>query len=151
MSKLFSNPDAPIILIVFVILYVLNAIGDWKLFEKSYVPTWHAFIPFLRKYDEFDLCWDKSLGLYYVAYYIVGGLLRLYCYDKDLMLMAIIATLLLTCTVVLQIQKAVRLAMSFGKDRMFAMGLILLEPIFLMIIGFDNSQYLGKQELLGLR
>ncbi len=37
----------------------------------------------------------------------------------------------------------VDLAKSFGKGVGFAVGLILLSPIFIMILGFGNARYQG--------
>ena len=39
-----------------------------------------------------------------------------------------------------------RLAKQFGKSKMFAMGLILIPIVFLFILAFGKSVYLGKPE-----
>lgn len=45
--------------------------------------------------------------------------------------------------IVVVIMTQIKLAKAFGKSTGFAVGLILLSPIFYVILGFDSSEYLG--------
>ena len=45
--------------------------------------------------------------------------------------------------IVFDIMTYVKLARVFGKSGGFAAGLILLEPIFLLILAFGSAQYIG--------
>ena len=43
--------------------YVLQVIGDWKLFKKAGKKGWHSIMPILNIYDEYELCWKGSKGI----------------------------------------------------------------------------------------
>ncbi|MGI6109126.1 MAG: DUF5684 domain-containing protein [Eubacteriaceae bacterium] len=47
---------------------------------------------------------------------------------------------------VLYIMQNLRLAKAFGKGTGFGIGLIFLNPIFMMILGFGSAEYLGNPE-----
>ena len=59
--------------IVALVWYVLVVIGDWKLFEKAGKKGWHSIIPILNIYDEYDICWKGSKGLFYLFLNAVVG------------------------------------------------------------------------------
>ena len=44
--------------LVYVIGWLLAAIGSWKVFKKCGEAGWKAFIPFYNKYIRFKLYWD---------------------------------------------------------------------------------------------
>ena len=45
---------------VYLIGWLLSAIGSWKVFKKCGEAGWKAFIPFYNKYVRFNLYWDKK-------------------------------------------------------------------------------------------
>ena len=51
--------------------------------------------------------------------------------------------------VVFGIMLSIDLAKSFGKETGFAIGLILLPPIFLLMLGFGSAEYQGPAALAG--
>ena len=57
----------------------------------------------------------------------------------------IIITILSIALVVMWCIYLVRLAKCYGQSGGFAVGLILLYPIFILILGFGSSQYVGSQ------
>ena len=48
---------------------------------------------------------------------------------------------------VLSVVMSVRLASAFGKELGFGIGLALLPPVFLCILGFGSAQYFGPSEV----
>ena len=48
--------------------------------------------------------------------------------------------------IVFSIMQASRLSKAFGKGTGFAFGLFFLNPIFLLILGFGDSKYIGIQK-----
>ena len=55
----------------------------------------------------------------------------------------VIITTLIACviSIYISIRFAIRLAKAFGKGGGFAVGLIFLQPIFLLILGFGSAKY----------
>ena len=57
--------------------------------------------------------------------------------------LALIITLLRIVLAVINIMYCIRLSRVFGHGIGFAIGLILLQPIFLLILGFGSDPYYG--------
>lgn len=91
--------------------------GAWKVFVKAGQPGWAAIVPFYNQY---------------VLTQIVGRPILWFV----LMLVPcvnIVALFLITQD----------LAKSFGKSSGYGIGLFLLSPIFLPMLGFSDAQYSG--------
>jgi len=112
---------ATVILLMELAVIVLVLAGLWKIFSKAGKPGWAAIIPIYN-------C--------VVILEIVGRPIWW------------IILLLIPCVnIVIMIILMVELAKSFGKDGAFAVGLILLAPIFLLILGFGSAKYQGPVAL----
>lgn len=94
---------------------VLTIIAEWKIFTKAGKEGWKALIPVYNAYT----------------------LLQILNMEPMLCFL----TLLPGANFMLAIVMNVKLAKSFGKGTGFAIGLILLEPIFEMILGFGQAKY----------
>ena len=71
-----------------------------------------------------------------VMYQIVG-------LNPWLLLLYLIPVVNWIAALVLSIMQNVKLAKAFGKSTGFAIGLIFLNPIFLLILGFGDAKYVG--------
>ncbi len=102
---------------------ILAAIGlfycvcFWKVFSKADQPGWAAFIPI---YNIVIMLQIVGRPTWWVLLCLIPGV------------GAIVGIILM-----------IDLAKSYGKDTMFALGLILLGPIFLPILAFGKAQYGG--------
>ena len=47
---------------------------------------------------------------------------------------------------VISIMQNIKLSKAFGHGGGYAVGLILLQPIFILILGFGKSTYVGAQQ-----
>ncbi len=103
--------------IVILILAVVLIIANWKIFSKAGEPGWAAIVPFYNQYVLFKI----TLG---------QGWLFLLC-------------LVPVVNVVMSIIVIFKLASAFGKGIGFGFGLLFLSPIFLMILAFGSSEYIG--------
>jgi hypothetical protein len=89
----------------------------WKIFSKAGKPGWAAIIP------------------------IYNAIVLLEIVDKPLWW--IILMFIPIVNFVISIIVTVELAKKFGQSTGFAIGLILLAPIFYPILGFGSAQYQG--------
>lgn len=100
-----------------LIVGILAIIGMWKMFTKAGQPGWAAIIPIYNIYILLKIVgrpwWWLLLLLIPIVNFIILILVNL------------------------------DLAKSFGKSIAFAIGLILLSPVFYIILGFGSSRYLG--------
>lgn len=103
--------------IVVLALGILGIVCNWKIYAKAGQPGWGALIPIYNVYLLFKITWGN--GWYFLL------------------------TLIPIANVVIAILTQVKLAKVFGKDSGFAVGLIFLSFIFLPILAFDKSEYVG--------
>lgn len=108
-------------LAVLLVVYVLVVIAMWKVFTKAGKPGWASLIPVYNMV---------------VMYQIVG-------LNPWLLLLYLIPFVNWIAALVLSIMLNVKLAKVYGKSTGFAIGLIFLNPIFLLILGFGDAKYIG--------
>ncbi len=101
--------------LVIIAWVVLTIVAEWKIFKKAGKEGWKALIPVYNAYT----------------------LLQILNMEPMLCFL----TLLPGANFMLGIVMCVKLAKSFGKGTGFAIGLILLEPIFEMILAFGDAKY----------
>lgn len=106
-----------IFLIIWLAFIVLTIAGMWKVYTKADQPGWACIVPIYNMY---------------VLTKIIG---RPWWWLL-LMLVPIVS-------IVVAIVMMVDLAKCFGKGIAFAIGLILLSPIFMIILGFGKAEYQG--------
>ena len=103
--------------IIIIILAALILIGQWKVFEKAGKPGWASFIPIYSTIVLLEIIgrptWWLILTFFPIANVIVMAIMM------------------------------IDLARVFGKDTGFAIGLILLNSVFMPILGFSNARYQG--------
>ena len=128
-----------------VVWYILVIVGDWKIFEKAGKPGWHSLIPFLNLYDEYDLCWNGSMG---VVYMLALGISTFLTSGEDAEtagFKAIVAGVLALVALVLRIIQSNKLAKAFGHGIGYTLFLIVFERIARVILGLGSSEYEGQQ------
>ena len=100
------------------IIALVMIAGLWKIFVKAGQPGWAAIVPFYNSY---------------VMQEIVG---------REVWWLAILIFLGPVWTIVI----ALDMAKSFGKDTLFAIGLIVFPYIFYPLLGFGDAKYLGPMK-----
>ena len=101
--------------ILVLVIAVIMIVANWKIYTKAGKPGWASIVPFYNMY---------------VMYEIAGmnGWMFL-------------LTFITIVNIVIQIMLYLNLAKKFGKSTGFAIGLILLNPIFLLLLAFGNAEY----------
>jgi len=106
-----------LVLLIELAICIVIVAGYWKMFAKANEPGWAAIVPIYNVIVMLKICgkpiWWIVLFLIPIVNAVVGIMLCL------------------------------SLAKSFGKSTGFAVGLILLSPIFVPILGFGDSKYAG--------
>ena len=111
--------------IVILILAVLSIISSWKLFTKAGEKGWKSIIPIYNTVILFKISGTNPWFILAMA------------------LLAIIPFVGTLANFIICIFMYLNLAKSFGKGTGFSIGLILVPSIFLLILGFDKSEYIG--------
>ena len=104
-----------------LILMAIYIISMWKIFTKAGQPGWAAIVPIYNIIVQLNV---QGRPTWWIVWYLVPFV----NYVSGLV-MFIIAGL--------------DLAKRFGKSGGFAAGLILLNPIFLLILAFGSARYQG--------
>lgn len=124
-------------IIVGTVLCVLTVIAMWKIFTKAGEAGWKSIIPVYSLYILCKVAYKTSMfwawlglaaviGIASAIGGTVGTILTVLCYIA----LAVIAIMLM-----------IHLGKRFGKSGGFIAGLILLNTIFILILGFGSSDY----------
>lgn len=119
-ANLFAgNALAIIFTLVYLAIIVLMAVAMWKIYVKADKPGWACIVPF---YSQYCLC-DITFG------------------NGWLFLLSFVPCVNYVMAVIIFF----KLAKAFGQGIGFGFGLLFLSPIFLPILGFGSSEYVGPQ------
>ena len=122
MSSILASSDtsgggAIVFLVLAFAALILVIAGWWKMFEKAGEAGWKAIIPI---YNLIILLKIAGRPVWWIL------------------------LLLIPCVgVVIMIIMYSDLSKSFGKGAGFTVGLVFLQPIFVLILGFGDAKYLG--------
>ena len=108
--------------IVAVAILVLVIVANWKVFTKAGEKGWKSIVPILNTITLFKIAGVSPL-------LILGYLL------------SFIPVLGAVICLGITIYVYYKLAKAFGKDAGFVVGLVLLNSIFMMILGFGKAEY----------
>ncbi len=113
--------------LIMLVILVVELIGLWKTFTKAGQAGWKCIIPIYNL----------------VTLYKIAGISPwlILCY-----LLSWIPVIGWLIVLILNIYFVVNLSKSYGHGGGFAVGLFFLQPIFICILGFGNSEYKGKVE-----
>ena len=98
---------------------VLTLVAMWKLFVKAGRAGWKCLIPFYNTYCLYDIAWGNGwlfLLMFVPCVNVVVGIMMLF-----------------------------KLAKAFGQSTGFGFGLLFLNTIFILILGFGSAEYVGPQ------
>ncbi|MBQ9632917.1 MAG: hypothetical protein IJV04_08420 [Lachnospiraceae bacterium] len=122
--------------------YILKIIAWWKIFEKAGEGGWKALIPFYNYYTQLKISWDASIFWVIIGLGIATTVLSAVASDEGSML-SVVAGVCSLAVCVLSIMATAKLSSAFGHGIGFTIGLIFLNPIFVLILGLGESRYIG--------
>ncbi len=116
----YNSPFAGIgagFIITIVVIWVITIMGVWKVYTKAGKPGWAAIIPIYNIIVLIEIV-GKPIW-WFLLFFIpcVNFVFFIWTYNL--------------------------LSKSFGKSEGFTVGLVLLNPIFMCILGFGDAVYLG--------
>ncbi len=107
-------------MVMILAITVLTIIARWKIYTKAGKPGWGSLIPFYTNYCLFEIAWGNGW----------------------LFLLGFVPCVNIVVTIMVQF----KLAKAFGKGTGFGFGLLFLNTIFTLILGFGDARYVGPQE-----
>lgn len=124
-----------ILVLVCLAIAIVQIIGTWKILEKGGKPGWAALVPF---YNQWVLC--EMVGVWPWWILIVLGCSLL----TSVPLLGLVSA---AASIYFSILLNVSLARAFGKEDSYAVGLILLAPIFYAMLGFGKDEFKGQKPM----
>ncbi len=129
-------------LVAFLIYWILQIVAYWSIFKKAGEPGWKSMIPIYCTYVQYKLTWKTSMfWISFLAAIIANVLMQL---GGDSLALLAVGVVLEIAAAAIGFVALYKLSRSFGHGVGFAIGLIFLYPIFILILGFGSSQYIGN-------
>ncbi|MBQ9010190.1 MAG: hypothetical protein IJ088_12810 [Clostridia bacterium] len=126
-----------------LVWFVFQVIADWKIFTKAGKPGWKSLIPFYNIVVEYDISWNRTMGIVYAVINICIPFLNLQADSENWKVVLFFA--LGIAALVIHIIQSMKLAKCFEKGTAFSLLLILFGPIARLMLGFGKARYIGKQ------
>jgi hypothetical protein len=140
-AALFTGAALVIYMLALVALYVLYVVGYWRIFTKAGEAGWKSIVPFLNVYTEFKVTWMSSIFWLWLALEVLGAI-----FGSNQSNPGLIGSLISIASLVLHVIACNKMSKAFGKGLGYTIGLIFLEPFFIMALGFGDAAYQGPQE-----
>ena len=129
------------IVVALVGLYVLKRMIRWKIFTKGGEAGWKSLIPVYGDVIEYKIIWGMKWYFIELACYGVISTLAWIPF-----LGPILAAAALVVLVVMSVLKYIQEAKAFGQDTGFAIGLIIFNFVFQLLLAYDKRvEYYGPQ------
>ena len=119
-----------IYLVFAFIWWLLQIIANWNIFTKAGEAGWKSIIPVYSDYISYKIAWQPS---YFWLVFPNGT-------NTTILLIVSLIRIILA---IISILYCIKLSRAFGHGIGFAIGLIFLQPIFMLILGFGNDPYYG--------
>lgn len=126
-----------------LIFNIIAIIGNFKIFAKANISPFKAIIPIYNNYLLYRISWKQpnAFFLWFACYF--GG--NIMCNSTSL-IYNILGIICLLGSLYINFLQSKKLAQSFGHGLPFALGLFLLTPIFIFILGLSKDIYQGPQD-----
>ena len=126
--------------LVVIVWYVLSVIAYWRIFTKAGEEGWKSIIPIYNSYVQYRITWDVKFFWISAGLGVAGAVLG-YLGDA----MSMLGSACLFAAWIINILALNKLSKAYGHGVGFTVGLVLLNPIFLLILGLGSSEYQGPQ------
>ena len=131
-------------LVIGLAVCVLMIIAMWKIFTKAGEKGWKSIIPIYNGYTIYKFSWKPLWFWITLAIGILFNIIiRITGVESKVGL--VFFAIFLIAEIVIAIISMYKLSKSFGHGVGFTIGLILLAPIFILILAFGSSQYIGPE------
>lgn len=131
------------VIVAVLVWYVLLVIANWKIFGKAGEAGWKSIIPIYNSYVLYKISWKPMWFWISLILGVVVGICNAITQSNEIVAIAIIAIIANIVNLVITVASLYKLSKSFGHGVGYTLGLIFLNPIFTLILGFGSSQYQG--------
>ena len=138
---------AAVVIVIALVWLVLNIVATWRIFNKTGEPGWKSIIPIYNSYVMYGKVWSTvwfwvTLVLNAVVFYTQP---QAVAEGASMTALQMVGAVCMIAGMVLYILLNYKIAKAFGKGVGYTLGLLFLQPVFLMMLGFGSAQYQGPQ------
>ena len=126
--------------------WLLQIIANWRIFTKAGEAGWKSIIPIYGDYISYKIAWQPAYFWLTLILGIVSSYPQGTQETKESLTVYMLVILIKIILVVISILYSIKLARAFGRGTGFAIGLIFLQPIFMLILGFGDDRYYGPDK-----
>ena len=127
-----------------LVWWILQIIANWCIFTKAGEAGWKSIIPVYGDYVSYRIAWRTSyFWIALILSFATSFIMHLSGPDGGNFFTSSMISLLRLASLVISVMYSVKLSRAFGHGIGFAIGLIFLQPIFLLILGFSGDRYYG--------
>ena len=126
--------------------WILQIIANWRIFIKAGEDGWKSIIPIYGDYISYKIAWQPAYFWLTLILGIVSSYLQGTLETGESLTVYMLVILIKIILVVISIMYSIKLARAFGRGTGFAIGLIFLQPIFMLILGFGDDRYYGPDK-----
>ena len=128
--------------IVGIILRILRIIALWKAFERAGEPGWKALVPIYCSYIQYKLSGMKNWFWYGLLIAVIAWIVAACIPDQQ----ELITNIGSAITWIIYIVMLFKFARKYGWGVFTSVLFVLFYPICILILGFGNYKYEGKEE-----
>ena len=134
--------------VLFLLLWwILQIIANWRIFTKAGEAGWKSLIPVYSDYVSYRIAWHTSYFWLTFILGIISSVAQNYIKTNGAVTaLSVIVSLIQIVMAIITILYSVKLSRAFGHGIGFAIGLIFLQPIFLLILGLGSDTYCGADQ-----
>ena len=126
--------------------WLLQIIANWRIFTKAGEAGWKSIIPIYGDYISYKIAWQPAYFWLTFILGIVSSYLQGTLETGESLTVYMLVILIKIILVVISIMYSIKLARAFGRGTGFAIGLIFLQPIFMLFLGFGDDRYYGADK-----
>ena len=126
--------------------WLLQIIANWRIFTKAGETGWKSIIPIYGDYISYKIAWQPAYFWLTLILGIISSYLQGTLETGESLTIFMIVILIKIKLAVISIIYRIKLARAFGRGIGFAIGLILLQPIFMLTLGFGDDRYYGADK-----
>ena len=129
--------------VILLIWLVINIVSLWRIFTKADEAGWKSIIPIYNSYVQYSITWNTKIFWVNIGLSIVSTIVSVIQNGNSSMILTLISTIISIASTVIFIIASHKLSKAFGHGVGFTVGLVLLNPIFMLILAFGSSEYEG--------
>lgn len=128
-----------------LVWYILYVVGLWKMFEKAGEAGWKSIIPVYNVYIEYKICWQTNIFWVFVGLSVLSGVLYSLGLNYAMMILIYLSYAITLINAVIRAVFYYNLSLAYGHGLGYFFGLYLFNSIFVILIGFGSSRYVGNR------